>query len=72
MKPFILQSGKIHLFYGCNNNIGLSQSIVLEPGDKFHIERKMRHQMVALEDSELFEFSTQHFDEDSHRVFKGD
>jgi len=28
--------------------------------------------MIALEDSELFEFSTQHFDEDSHRIIKGD
>jgi mannose-6-phosphate isomerase-like protein (cupin superfamily) len=30
------------------------------------------HQMEALEDSELFEFSTQHFDSDSHRLAKGD
>jgi len=28
--------------------------------------------MIALEDTELFEFSTQHFDEDSHRIKKGD
>jgi hypothetical protein len=28
--------------------------------------------MEALEDSELFEFSTQHFDSDSHRLIKGD
>ena len=45
---------------------------ILEPGDKFHVPRKMRHQMYALENSELFEFSTQHFDEDSHRIFRGD
>jgi mannose-6-phosphate isomerase-like protein (cupin superfamily) len=30
------------------------------------------HQMVALENSELLEFSTQHFDSDSHRIVKGD
>ena len=29
-------------------------------------------QMVAQADSELFEFSTQHFDEDSNRVIAGD
>ena len=29
-------------------------------------------QMIALEDTELFEFSTQHFDEDSYRIEKGD
>ena len=28
--------------------------------------------MVAQADSELFEFSTQHFDEDSNRVIPGD
>jgi len=28
--------------------------------------------MLALEDSELFEFSTQHFDSDSHRLAAGD
>jgi hypothetical protein len=30
------------------------------------------HQMEALEDSELFEFSTQHFETDSYRLIKGD
>jgi hypothetical protein len=32
----------------------------------------MVHQMEALEDSELFEFSTQHFESDSYRLVKGD
>ena len=45
---------------------------VLEKGDNFHVYRGLRHQMIALEDTELFEFSTQHFDEDSHRIIKGD
>ena len=49
-----------------------AKDIILEPGDKFHIYRGLRHQMVAIEDSELFEFSTEHFDEDSYRVIKGD
>jgi mannose-6-phosphate isomerase-like protein (cupin superfamily) len=30
------------------------------------------HQMEALEDAELFEFSTEHFDSDSYRLIKGD
>jgi len=30
------------------------------------------HQMEAIEDAELFEFSTQHFDSDSHRLVPGD
>ena len=30
------------------------------------------HQLIALTDGEVFEVSTQHFDEDSYRVVKGD
>jgi hypothetical protein len=30
------------------------------------------HQMQAIEDSELYEFSTQHFESDSYRIVKGD
>jgi hypothetical protein len=28
--------------------------------------------MLALEDSELYEFSTEHFESDSYRLMKGD
>ena len=71
-ETFYVQSGKILLKYGTNDNMSFSHEIVLEKGDNFHILREMRHQMLALEDTELFEFSTQHFDEDSYRVTKGD
>ena len=43
-----------------------------EKGDNFHVYTGLRHQMEALEDTELFEFSTQHFDSDSYRIKKGD
>jgi hypothetical protein len=49
-----------------------AQEIILERGDKFHVYRGLRHQMIALEDTELFEFSTQHFDSDSIRIIHGD
>jgi hypothetical protein len=32
----------------------------------------MRHQMFAIEDTELFEFSTEHFEDDSYRIKPGD
>jgi hypothetical protein len=32
----------------------------------------MPHQLTALSDGEIFEISTQHFDSDSYRVWKGD
>jgi mannose-6-phosphate isomerase-like protein (cupin superfamily) len=42
------------------------------PGDCMDIAPGLVHQMEALEDSELFEFSTQHFETDSYRLVKGD
>lgn len=71
-ETFYIQSGKILLKYGENDDMSFSHEIMLERGDKFHVTRGMRHQMYALEDTELFEFSTQHFDEDSIRVINGD
>jgi quercetin dioxygenase-like cupin family protein len=69
---FYLQSGKILLKYYDEDDIALAHEVILNKGDKFHVYRGLRHQMLALEDTELFEFSTQHFDEDSYRVIKGD
>jgi quercetin dioxygenase-like cupin family protein len=71
-ETFYIQSGKIILKYNYSDDIESSKEIVLERGDKYHIYRGLRHQMLALEDTELFEFSTQHFDSDSYRVQKGD
>ena len=71
-ETFYLQEGKILLRYSDEDNIEQSKQKILERGDKFHVYRGLRHQMLALEDSDLFEFSTQHFDDDSYRVIKGD
>jgi quercetin dioxygenase-like cupin family protein len=69
---FYLQSGKMMIYYSMNDDIKEANQIVLNSGEKFHVPIGLRHQMVALEDSELFEFSTEHFDSDSHRIIKGD
>ena len=71
-ETFYLQSGKIELFYSAENDRDQAKKLILEPGESFHCCRNTRHQMLALEDSELFEFSTEHFDEDSHRLIPGD
>ena len=60
------------LKYSDEDDNGQSKELILERGDKFHVYRGLRHQMFALEDTDLFEFSTQHFDNDSYRVIKGD
>jgi len=71
-ETFYIQSGKILLKYSEEDELANALEVVLNKGDKFHIYRGLRHQMIALEDTELFEFSTQHFDEDSIRLEKGD
>jgi len=85
-ETFYLQSGKIKLYFTDDlqklekffKQHVLAQidefldSIILNPGDNFYILPGRVHQMVALRDSELFEFSTQHFEDDSYRIVKGD
>ena len=69
---FYLQSGKMIVRYSDGDNPELAKQIILEAGQNFYVYTGLRHQMYALEDSELFEFSTQHFNSDSHRIIDGD
>ncbi len=69
---FYIQSGKMLVKYSDGDNIEEAEELILEAGDNFHVYRGLRHQMIALQDTELFEFSTQHFDSDSHRIMRGD
>lgn len=83
---FYVHSGKIKVLFTDNpkqiDNTLLTKSpkeikkylqeIILERGDNFHVPRERLHQIIALEDTELFEFSTHHEDSDSLRVIKGD
>ena len=71
-ETFYIQSGKILLRYSEEDDLTTSDKLILEKGDKFHVYRGLLHQMEALEDTELFEFSTQHFESDSIRIIKGD
>lgn len=69
---FYVQSGKIMLYYSWDDVLQNATVKELNIGDKFHIPIGLRHRMVALQDSEVFEFSTEHFDEDSIRIENGD
>ena len=71
-ETFYLQEGKVLVKYSDDNDRDNAKELIMEIGDKFHVYRGLRHQMIALEDTELFEFSTQHFDHDSIRIFRGD
>jgi hypothetical protein len=37
-------------------------------GHAFHVRPGLKHQMQAIEDTYIIEFSTQHFDDDSFRA----
>jgi quercetin dioxygenase-like cupin family protein len=69
---FYVQKGAIEMYYSFQNNLETADMKILVEGDKMHIPTGMRHQFVALKDTELFEFSTTHFEEDSYRLEKGD
>ena len=69
---FYIQKGAVELIHSLQDNPEVADKIILIEGDKFHVPRGMRHQMFALKDTELFEFSTTHFDSDSIRIEKGD
>jgi len=71
-ETFFIGSGKIKLLYGEDEDINLAKEVILEKGNSFHIYPGLIHQMIAIEDTELYEFSTEHFEDDSYRVIKGD
>lgn len=71
-ETFYIQSGKVRLVYGDTDDMHQAKEVILEKGQNFHVYRGLRHRLYALENSEIFEFSTQHFDSDSIRVEKGD
>lgn len=69
---FYCADGRIEITYGWKDDILFSQSVILEKGDVFEVPVGMRHQMRALMETSLYEFSTEHQEEDSIRVIKGD
>jgi quercetin dioxygenase-like cupin family protein len=48
------------------------KEIILKVGDSVRQFPGMPHQLEALTDGVVFEVSTQHFDSDSYRIYKGD
>ena len=71
-ETFYLQSGKLIVRYSDGDDLSKANELILRPGDTFYIYPGLRHQMESIADSELFEFSTEHFEEDSYRIVKGD
>lgn len=71
-ESFFVVKGKLTCLYSYGDDIEQADSIILRAGDVFHVPIGLRHRLIAHEDSEVIEFSTQHFDSDSIRIEKGD
>jgi mannose-6-phosphate isomerase-like protein (cupin superfamily) len=63
-ETFYIQSGRIVLETEDN---GLYNMRLMVTGDIAHIRPLVWHRITALENAEVFEFSTTHMDEDSYR-----
>jgi len=72
-ETFYLQQGRLLLRYGWDDDINKAETLILKPGDSFHVPIGLKHQMTGLLKANiLFEFSTEHFDSDSIRITPGD
>jgi mannose-6-phosphate isomerase-like protein (cupin superfamily) len=70
-ETWYIQKGKFKLI-GIDADTADRYEEILEKGDLVYVERGLSHQLIALEEGDVFEISTQHFEEDSYRVEKGD
>ena len=71
-ESFYLRVGRLKVRVKKSPESETMEEFELSVGECMDIPRGLVHQMEALEDAELYEFSTQHFDSDSHRIVAGD
>lgn len=70
-ETWYISSGEFVL-HGIDTETAKKYSRVLKVGDVVEVKKGIPHQLQALEEGDVFEVSTEHFDEDSYRVSKGD
>lgn len=69
-----VQEGFIHIITGetddaiDHQNNSKKLHWLVHAGDAFHIKPNVPHQILAMQDTTIIEFSTQHFDLDSYRI----
>lgn len=69
-ETWYIQQGRFQ-FNWIDVDNGELKSTTLETGQSVLIERGLPHQLMALEDNSIvFEVSTEHFDEDSYRIYR--
>jgi quercetin dioxygenase-like cupin family protein len=69
-ETWYVSKGKFLLIWIDTTN-GVKYTEYLNVGDVITNERGEPHQLIALEEGEIFEVSTKHFDTDSYRIVKG-
>ena len=70
-ETWIVNKGSLELIT-IDTRTAARQKINIIKGDIIHIEPNTPHKLYAFEESEIFEVSTPHFDDDSYRIEKGD
>ena len=69
-ETFYISKGKVQMEFVHKD--GKKETFEMNRGDTCEISPGLMHRFTGLEDSEMFEFSTQHFETDSYRVERGD
>jgi mannose-6-phosphate isomerase-like protein (cupin superfamily) len=70
-ETWYIQSGQIKL-KSKNLDLGLDDEWTINAGAIIHVPRLVPHQIEALEDTVIYEVSTEHFELDSYRIAPGD
>lgn len=70
-ETFYVSKGSL-LYKWINTETAEVKEQVVYMGDVIHITPGLPHQLIAITEAEIIEVSTQHFDNDSYRVWKGD
>ena len=71
VETWFIAQGSLKLVYIDTNNAD-RYYLILKKGDVIHIPSLVPHQLIALEDSEVFEVSQKHEENGSFRYEKGD
>src|SRR6516164_9756500 len=71
-ESFYLRRGRLRIRLKESVDADTIREFDLHEGECMDIPPGLVHQMQAIEDSELYEFSTQHFESDSYRIVKGE
>lgn len=69
-ETFFIETGKVEMEFVHAD--GKREVFIMKPGDICEITPGLQHRFFGLEDSSMFEFSTQHFEDDSYRIERGD